>query len=330
MTAGATGRRSVAVAIAAICVAACSSTSSPPNPVTDHSPQVLHLNFANPPERWPTVATFTYGNRAGQLGLPAGHEPFPPAAIVVTGGSLWVLDQNKHRVAHFTLTGRYLGEVRGISATATDLAPYPSGRFLVVDNESRATVRTFATDSARASRAVALTHRGGELARLIPTDTGLGALLSPIGRPTEAAVTDVLSPVSFPPRVDRRIAGVPEYDDRFTWTGDLAALEVAMKPAWDRRYSFPGGHNVVLEVDSAQIAQRHAYFGLGVAGSQAGAGVHLLLELDAQGNVASLERVATPRWSGSAEVQRQFAVTADGRVYQWFTTPTQAELRVRP
>jgi hypothetical protein len=285
-----TGRSGAFVGVIAACAIGCSGTSAAPPPDSPDlsSPPVaqqLHLNFSNPPERWRTVATFGYGKRTDQLAPPGGSTgvsgpngaaggaaPLPPAAIAVADDSVWVLDQNNHRVAHFTLSGHYLGEVRDISPTARDVALYPSGRLLV----SRHTP-------------------------LVPTDTD-------VGKKSWAA----------------------EYAERFSWRVDLETLDVRMAPAWDRRYSFPGGHDVVLGVDSVQVAQRHTYFWLGVAGWRAGAGTELLLELDGQGNVASLERVATPRWAGSAEVHRPFYVAADGTVYQWFTTPTHAELRVRP
>ncbi|HVT64171.1 MAG TPA: hypothetical protein VHD81_03390 [Mycobacteriales bacterium] len=286
MRSGALGRRAVTGAAVVACAVACSAPSTAPSPATSSgsstpAAEPLQINFADPPERWRTVATFSYGERADQLGAPGGSrangaaggaEPFPPAAIVVADDSLWVLDQVKHRVAHFTLSGRYLGEVRGVSPTARDLARSSSGKLIT-------------------------SHR----ARFAPTDTDVA-----------------------------RGSRAREYTDRFSWTVDLDTLDVRMTPAWDRRYTFPGGHDVVLGVSAVQVAQRHTYFWLGVAGWRAGAGAELLLELDPEGNVASLERVATPSWGGAAEVIRPFYVARDGTVYQWFTTPTHAELRVHP
>ncbi|HWC33928.1 MAG TPA: hypothetical protein VG650_03775 [Mycobacteriales bacterium] len=314
----AVGRRAAMAAVAAACVVSCSSAGSAPTSTTSGgtsaaAPEPLHINVADPPERWRTVASFSYGRRADQLGPPGGStgasgpngaaggaEAFPPAAIAVVDNSLWVLDQNKHRVAHFTLSGRYLGEVRGISATARDLAPYPSGRFLVIDSEPQRTVRTFGPASRRASepRVVAA---AGDVARLVPTDTTVGT-----------------GP------------GVPEDGNTFGWSVDLATLDVRMTPAWDREYTFPGGHDVVLDVFSVQVAQQHAYLWLGVAGAGRNAlGGELLLELDARGNVASLERVEAPPGDDS-QIVRPFYVASDGSVYQWFATPTHAELRVHP
>ncbi|HVS68909.1 MAG TPA: hypothetical protein VHE56_10180, partial [Mycobacteriales bacterium] len=297
---------------------------------------------ANPPERWRTVATFAYGKRADQLGPPGGAkgvsgpngaaggaEPFPPAAIVVAGNTLWVLDQNKHRVAHFTLSGRYLGEVRGISPTAEDLATAPSGDFVVIDAQTPPAVRTFTADSTHASRRRIVAHQNGDLYELIPTDTSLGVFFVPIDEDGSSPTRVGPYVLSVPPKLDRRSIGVPEYGGRLSWSVDRATLDVTMKPGWDRQYSFPGGHNVVFGADAIQVAQRNIYLWLGVDGWRGGAGGELLLELDAQGNVASLERVATPRGS-YAEVHRPFYVASNGTIYQWFPAATHAELRVRP
>ncbi|HVV74552.1 MAG TPA: hypothetical protein VHC43_00835 [Mycobacteriales bacterium] len=309
------GQRAAITAAAAAFAVACSGTTAAPKPTPSGSApapaaaQVLSINVANPPQRWRTVASFTYGKRANQLGPPAGRVAgrdgsaaggalaFPPAAIAVIDNSLWVLDQNKHRVAHFTLAGHYLGEVRGVSATARDLAAYPDGHFLVIDNETRRTVRTFTTSSRRASRPRVVSSRSRGLARLVPTDTDVGT-----------------GP------------GVSEYDDRFGWSVDLDTLDVRMTPRWDRRYTFPGGHDVVLGVFAAQVARRRAYLWMGVAGARGSAiGGELLLELDPEGDVASLERIETP--PDDSQIVRPFYVAASGAVYQWFAAPTHAELR---
>jgi len=114
------------------------------------------------------------------------------------------------------------------------------------------------------------------------------------------------------------------------WSVDAATLDLELVPLSHRRYSFATDHLMAIQVHSTQVVHIHVYLWLGVAGAPTTAtGGPLLLELDSAGNVASLERVAAPTGSG-AQVGRMFCVALDSAVYQWFVTPTRAELRRRP
>jgi hypothetical protein len=65
---------------------------------------------------WQLAMTIGYGGRPSQLGLADTHggtsPPWGPAAgAPAAAGAWWFLDSNKHRLAHFSDTGAYLGAV---------------------------------------------------------------------------------------------------------------------------------------------------------------------------------------------------------------------------
>jgi hypothetical protein len=162
---------------------------------------------------------------------------------------VWVLDEVKHRAAHFTLQGRYLGAVGGLPNDARDL---PQAISMVEDPS--------ALDYS--------THEG--------------------------------------------------------------TLHISMKAGWDRRFEFSGEQRLWVSVAQVQLSHQHTYLWLIVSEPyrRHGHSGDFLLELDGQGSVVRLERVAITR--DYATVYRPFYVASDGSVYQLFASNTRAELRVRP
>jgi hypothetical protein len=80
---------------------------------------VLTAELAERPARWHRLAVIPFGPADSQLGreLPPLHTSVPlmPRSFTVgADGSLWILDAVKHRVAHYSTTGAYLGDVRGL------------------------------------------------------------------------------------------------------------------------------------------------------------------------------------------------------------------------
>ncbi|HVU60760.1 MAG TPA: hypothetical protein VHD58_03790 [Mycobacteriales bacterium] len=358
MWSGGIGRTVAVVAAVGACATACSSAGSSPaagappaqaaSNATRPAAQArqLHVDFTEQPSRWRTVATFTYGKRADQLGPPGGSAGFsgphgaaggalalPPAAIAYASDSIWVLDQMKHRVAHFSLDGRYLGQVTGLSPTASDLAIAPADEFVVIDDEPRAKVRTFAPTSGRASRAVGVTNAPGNLSRLVPTDTGFAAWFSPLEPSSPRDPADGLHPLRLdPPALKLTTPGAPEDDDLLSASiSDDHVLHVQLAPEWERTLTLTSRHKIGVGIQSMQISGGYTYLWLYVAESRIhGTGGQFLLVLDGTGNVRSFEQIATPPGGYDSEVTRPFAATSNGDVYQWFTTPTHAELRLRP
>jgi hypothetical protein len=80
---------------------------------------VLMANLLERSPQWQRVLSIRFGNRTDELGfVPVGrHTPVayvPKSFAVASDGSVWVLDAVKHRLAHFTGDGRFLGEIGGI------------------------------------------------------------------------------------------------------------------------------------------------------------------------------------------------------------------------
>jgi hypothetical protein len=80
---------------------------------------VLTADLGERPVRWHRVALIPFGPAEAQLGLqlPPVRTAVPLMARSFTvgpDGSLWVLDAVKHRVAHYSANGAYVGEVGGL------------------------------------------------------------------------------------------------------------------------------------------------------------------------------------------------------------------------
>jgi hypothetical protein len=78
----------------------------------------LEANLSDPPARWTHLATVGFGDGPDELGIvmdPAiASIPDVPASFAIgADGTIWVLDVVKKRIAHFTSTGGYLGQVGG-------------------------------------------------------------------------------------------------------------------------------------------------------------------------------------------------------------------------
>ena len=80
---------------------------------------VLRADLSANPGRLLQVARIPFGVGVAGVGLindpRRGSRPALPESIAVAeDGSFWLVDEVKHRLAHFGPTGRYLGEIRGL------------------------------------------------------------------------------------------------------------------------------------------------------------------------------------------------------------------------
>jgi hypothetical protein len=80
---------------------------------------VLTADLSERPARWDRLAMIPFGPAESRLGLelPPTHTSVPlmPRSFTVApDGTLWFLDAVKHRVAHYSATGTYLGDVGGL------------------------------------------------------------------------------------------------------------------------------------------------------------------------------------------------------------------------
>jgi hypothetical protein len=98
-------------------------TSSAPSPIGTPAQLegiVLTANLADRPVRWPLVAHIPFGAVESRLGLYHDRQHtstalYPPSFAVSGDQSLWILDLVKHRIAHYSPRGRYLGQVTGVA-----------------------------------------------------------------------------------------------------------------------------------------------------------------------------------------------------------------------
>jgi hypothetical protein len=104
---------------------------------------VLTANLLERPSQWQRVLSIRFGNRTDELGVvPIGrHTPIPyvPKSFAVAGdGSVWILDAVKHRLAHYTTDGRFIGEIGGIPFDPH----HPSPRDIAMDRETPVLLQT--------------------------------------------------------------------------------------------------------------------------------------------------------------------------------------------
>jgi hypothetical protein len=90
---------------------------------------VLTADLSEAPNPWHLVATIPFGDSVTQLGLLTDQQrtpvPYLPRSFAVApDGSIWILDVLKHRLAHYSPTGRYLGEIGGFKFDR--FSPHPS------------------------------------------------------------------------------------------------------------------------------------------------------------------------------------------------------------
>ena len=114
--------------IAAIAVG-CTGTPAPSRS-SPHAPRgvptpvvkpalVLTADLSDRPARWQLVTKISVGRTISTLGmLPQSKEEpvpvFPTAFAVARDGSLWFLDVVHKRLAHFSMEGQFLSEIRGV------------------------------------------------------------------------------------------------------------------------------------------------------------------------------------------------------------------------
>jgi hypothetical protein len=89
-----------------------------PSP-TVRTPLALTADLSERPARWDRLALIPFGSLESRLGLelPPVHTSVPlmPRSFTrAPDGTVWILDVVKHRVAHYTLSGTYLGDVGGL------------------------------------------------------------------------------------------------------------------------------------------------------------------------------------------------------------------------
>lgn len=143
------GRWRLAAALAAAVVAGgCTGGPVHPAPSAPGVASPVHSTLAFPrvvltadlserPARWTLVATIPFGERESDLRYVPAHEAptiEPSSFAVAPDGSLWIIDQANKRLAHYSSSGSYLGQVVGdFSSFSRDLA-FDGGDLWVIEH----------------------------------------------------------------------------------------------------------------------------------------------------------------------------------------------------
>jgi hypothetical protein len=302
------------------------STSSAPS---THEIKIrLAIDKGSQPTKWPTVIRFPYGRAINRLGFKnvPGLNPFVPTAAVVDDRGIWVADPVKRRIAHFSMTGKFLGQISGLSEVAGDMAEAPDGRIVEIDDGADGVLKSLRPGAAQLSAPIhvslGLAPGDDPLFRLIPTDTALG-MWSSLPHPLTPAL-----------QIDRQHVGFVHEGRNFTISVDRPVVHIADSPAWSDNLTFvaPRVNDLFVVVDSIQIHQSSIYMWvlanddtLGHARSG-----EFFLQLGPSGQVEALTKVAPSQGSVVPNVNRNLLLGRDGTVYQWYVDSKGAELRRRP
>jgi hypothetical protein len=323
---------------------------------------VLTANLGDRPESWRLVAHIPFGRSPSRLGLfhdrrRTSTPLYPPSFAIGGDRSIWILDLVKHRIAHYSPRGRYLGQVSGVPfARATpvprDLAFAGDGLYLLAQRAPVAGVIRSVSEAGILPPATVLTqgHHPAVVTFLYPS---AGPLLAQVeGRSSRngevlgtggSGVSRVLGrgeDVRFLP-------GYPLVDGSFLYLsaapGSDQDLELhyasgrmrAVRTIHVRLVSGNGGRVIPaitqLELDTGVPHAILAVVGVGparTADQRYGDGLWLLGAFD-DGSPLIWERVAEP---GLAQefLHRSLTATQDGYIYRMIPEPDGVFIYRRP
>lgn len=347
-------RLMVRAKILAICAATCllgiggcttASTSRTGGPVSSpknqHGPSDTrlpsrHFKVSLPLEgraaRWKTVATFRYGPKSGQLGFRAapGLNPLLPSAASITNSGIWVADPVKNRVAHFARSGRYLGEVTGLSTLAGDMVQAADGRIVVLDDPPHSVVKWFRPGMRSLSQPIAeaVGEDPGEdvLYVLIRTDHALGIW------------ADEQHPLTTHLQMQRDVLGVPSESGLLrihqgvVRRGSKILGEITL--TWTARgrdtiiFSDPHVQELHVGIRTFQEYQGESYLWLTAADGARGG--QFFLRISPSGRPSRVIKVADAWGAVTPNNARPLLIGPGGTVFQWYTGRRHAELRRAP
>lgn len=313
---------------------------------------VLTADPTDPAAAWTRVAFLPFGSGRDELGyLPVSSHrtslPVLPASFAVgPDGSLWILDVEKRRIAHFAPDGTYLGAIGGFANDRT----HPHPRDIAVESEvhgdriyvvemlhlasdlasvdsmirgrapltssGRATVATNVYTASGSGPPVVLLQGYADVAAL-----GTGPMGFAVADP-RTGTTRMLPgmPVGPGAWIDVRVAG--DQDLAVTYTGASASL---VRPVRIRLLG-PRGTPVPANVEALPEAPLPAAIGVLVQAAPSrqrdgpGGGGRWYLRLANNGSPMVWERLPMPSLADDTQV-RHLAVGPDGRVYLMIARP---------
>jgi hypothetical protein len=205
--------------------ASLTSSSGPSSSPAVSDRVVLTADLSETPEKWRKLFFAPFGTRREELGFKVFHESVnsqPSSFAVSAGGSLWIADRWKDRVAHFSPTGRFLGaialptpppgvSIRGQRGRIRDLVAASAGRMYALFDPSGGPVARIEPDGAVVYMRPQLRGRDLWVAEIFPTEDALTLLVGGFVNRERGFVED--GPTGFfrwePPRAPTPLQGLP-------------------------------------------------------------------------------------------------------------------------
>ncbi len=314
---------------------------------------VLTADLTEATSPWHLVATIPFGEAIEQLGLLTDvHRtpvPYLPRSFAIApDGSIWILDVLKHRLAHYTTPGRYLGQLRGFRFDR--FSPHP--RDVLFSNGTM-----YVLEELQVVATLVTVGADGSLERTQPLDQGKAVvlgLLYPSHKGVAALFDGWADPVGAGPRgiarfdppastVARFLPGVPlsggasialgastDQDIDLTFTN---AQRVAVQPvhfkavvrSGDSTKEIPAVAGAIIEgVGKDRVAIYVEVAPSRPADAERFGGGSWLLEIGTRGPLV-WERLPTAGISDEEQV-RHLAVGPDGHLY--LMVPTKGGERI--
>ena len=307
-------------------------------------PLTLLAALSEPPPGWKQAAFLPFGSGPAGLGAmwPSVHTTtpiVPPSFTVARDGSFWLLDLVKKRLAHYSPSGSYLGEVPGLPfglhlPRARDIA-FWGDRLIVLQEFDRAALLTPVRDDLRrleASSWVRAEGRGLYLLQLYSTTgeplawiDGFSDLellgTGPRGvADVDPAPVRVLpgAPVRSGAWMDVRVTGAQRMAVTFSTTEIASEQPIRLRVTGGRPTSAPAlTRQVAGMIESIEGSAVLVYVRLAPSGAhdaeRYGSG-RWLLRLASDGSPLVWERLPTPAINDNLQ-ERHLATGPDGRVY---------------
>jgi len=315
-------------------LAGCDSTtgSGGPTPTSHATPKaqvVLLREAGHHARRWPIAFRIPYGTAAGELGRSRrapGIERFVPASFIVDARGISVLDTTRGRIALFSMTGRYRGQITGLNMYSEDMAETSTGFAVIEDSTHGVIALTDASHVVKRTRDSAVLPNGAfnnaTTFGLIVAGDGLAAWsfdgLHPFIRDHLRRDINGL-PVPGVGTVTLRAVG----DDRWIFRyGEI----------WAKEFRLTAPHvRLIVYFDSVWINGNDIYCWLmsGVTSGHPVRNHQYLLHVSTSGKILSFNEIAiTNPWN--PRQHRRLAVAADGGVWLMDDTARGVVFRRRP
>ena len=307
------------------------SSDVSPSGSTELRPElVLRADLSERPAAWKRVFFVPFGDGAAELRYEPSHESGPtqpPSFAMAPDGSFWILDPGKGRVAHYSSSGAFSGDIGAIPGTATDVG-FVGERMYVLLNETEGRVAAVRPDGTLTESQVTYEGKPLYVSSLVPSSSCLCARLGGYADDPGTGPQGIAS-ISVPGSVDARLLpGLPVGPGRWidpAFTGDqtlevryAAEAERAVQPIRFELFAGTSDGSSPLPavagfLDSAPLDDQVA-MSIAIAGASSSVGGRWLLRVGADQSPLLWERLPHPGISDEGQ-RRRLATGPDGALY---------------